>query len=70
MSDERAARAERLLAARGFAGARVSGLRAEVARAVREAGFARVLLDVQGYRRGALNEGLAAGQLVQLGSGR
>jgi uncharacterized protein len=50
--------------------ARVSGLRAEVARAVREAGFARVLLDVQGYRRGALNEGLAAGQLVQLGSGR
>jgi uncharacterized protein len=50
--------------------ARVAPLRAEVARAVREAGFARVLLDVQGYRRGALNEGLAAGQLVQLGGGR
>ncbi|MEW5929235.1 MAG: ATP-dependent sacrificial sulfur transferase LarE [Gemmatimonadota bacterium] len=50
--------------------ARVGPLRAEVARAVREAGFARVLLDVQGYRRGALNEGLAAAQLVQLGGGR
>jgi uncharacterized protein len=50
--------------------ARVAPLRAEVARTVREAGFARVLLDVQGYRRGALNEGLAAGQLVQLGGGR
>ncbi|HEV2733754.1 MAG TPA: hypothetical protein VGV85_02910, partial [Longimicrobiaceae bacterium] len=49
---------------------RVVPLRAEVARTVREAGFARVLLDVQGYRRGALNEGLAAGQLVQLGGGR
>ena len=50
--------------------ARVGPLRAEVARVVREAGFARVLLDVQGYRRGALNEGLAAAQLVQLGGGR
>jgi uncharacterized protein len=50
--------------------ARVTPLRAEVARTVREAGFARVLLDVQGYRRGALNEGLAVGQLVQLGGGR
>jgi len=30
----------------------------ELAAAVRAAGFARVLLDVQGYRRGALNEGL------------
>ena len=49
---------------------RVGPLRAQVARAVREAGFARVLLDVQGYRRGALNEGLAAAQLVQLGGGR
>jgi uncharacterized protein len=47
--------------------ARVAPLRAEVARVVREAGFARALLDVQGYRRGALNEGLAAAQLVQLG---
>jgi uncharacterized protein len=50
--------------------ARVAPLRAEVARVVREAGFARVLLDLQGYRRGALNEGLAAGQLVQLRVGR
>jgi uncharacterized protein len=49
---------------------RVGPLRAGVARVVREAGFARVLLDVQGYRRGALNEGLAAAQLVQLGGGR
>ena len=49
---------------------RVAPLRAEVARVVREAGFARALLDVQGYRRGALNEGLAAAQLVQLGSAR
>ena len=44
-------------------------LRAEMRAAVRAAGFARVLLDVQGYRRGALNEGLQAAQLVQLGSG-
>ena len=28
----------------------------------------RVLVDPQGYRRGALNEGLATAQLVQLGS--
>jgi uncharacterized protein len=34
---------------------------------VREAGFGRVLVDLQGYRRGALNEALAASQLVQLG---
>jgi uncharacterized protein len=46
---------------------RVGPLRAEVARAVRDAGFSRVLLDLQGYRRGALNEGLASAQLVQLG---
>lgn len=46
---------------------RVPGLRAEVARAVRDAGFRRVLLDLQGYRRGSLNEALAAPQLVQLG---
>jgi uncharacterized protein len=31
---------------------------AELAAAIRAAGFARVLLDVQGYRRGALNDGL------------
>lgn len=35
------------------------------ARAVREAGFARVLLDVHGYRRGALNEVLP---LVRIGA--
>jgi pyridinium-3,5-biscarboxylic acid mononucleotide sulfurtransferase len=47
---------------------RVAPLGAEIAAAVRGAGFARVLLDLQGYRRGALNEGLGAGQLVQLGA--
>jgi pyridinium-3,5-biscarboxylic acid mononucleotide sulfurtransferase len=31
---------------------------AGLAAAARDAGFARVLLDVEGYRRGALNEGL------------
>ncbi len=50
--------------------ARVPALRAEVLRAVRAAGFRRVLLDLQGYRRGALNEGLPAAQLVQLGGAR
>jgi uncharacterized protein len=48
---------------------RVAGVRGEMERSVRGAGFARVLLDVEGYRRGALNEGLAAAQLVQLGAG-
>jgi len=47
---------------------RVPGHRREIDAAVREAGFRRVLVDLQGYRRGALNEGLAASQLVQLGS--
>jgi uncharacterized protein len=47
---------------------RVAGHRAAIHAAVREAGFARVLVDLQGYRRGALNEGLATSQLVQLGS--
>jgi len=42
--------------------------RGQVNHAVRAAGFQRVLLDLDGYRRGALNEGLAAGQLVQIGS--
>lgn len=46
---------------------RVRELREPVSAAVRAAGFARVLLDLQGYRRGSLNEGLAAPQLVQLG---
>ena len=48
--------------------ARVAEHRAAILAAVREAGFRRVLVDLQGYRRGALNEGLAAAQLVQLGS--
>jgi uncharacterized protein len=42
--------------------------RGQVNHAVGAAGFQRVLLDLDGYRRGALNEGLAAGQLVQIGS--
>jgi uncharacterized protein len=46
---------------------RVAELRARIDEVVRAAGFRRALLDLQGYRRGALNEGLAAGQLVQLG---
>jgi len=45
----------------------VARRRREVFDAVRSAGFARVLVDLQGYRRGALNEGLGAGQLVRLG---
>ena len=46
---------------------RVAGQRAAIDRIVRDAGFARVLLDLDGYRRGALNEGLLTRQLVQLG---
>lgn len=46
---------------------RVPALRDAIHHAVLAAGFARVLLDLQGYRRGSLNEGLAAPQLVQLG---
>jgi pyridinium-3,5-biscarboxylic acid mononucleotide sulfurtransferase len=42
------------------------GLRAEVARALRELGFRRVTLDLEGFRSGSLNEGLP---LVQLGRG-
>ncbi len=42
--------------------------RGQVNHAVRAAGFQRVLFDLNGYRRGALNEGLAAGQLVRIGS--
>lgn len=48
--------------------AAVARLRREVLVAVRAAGFRRVLVDLQGYRRGALNEGLGMAQLVQLGS--
>jgi uncharacterized protein len=40
--------------------------RAAVAAAVRSAGYASVVLDLQGYRRGALNEGLASSRLVTL----
>jgi len=46
---------------------RVAAHRAAIHRAVADAGFGRVLLDLDGYRRGALNEGLLATQLVQLG---
>ena len=48
--------------------ARVAEHRREIAKAVRAAGFRRVLIDLQGYRRGSLNEGLAGAQLVQLGA--
>ena len=47
---------------------RIAEHRAEIAEAVRAAGFRRVLIDLQGYRRGSLNEGLAGAQLVQLGA--
>ena len=47
---------------------RVADHRSAIALAVRGAGFGRVLIDLQGYRRGSLNEGLAGGQLVQLGA--
>jgi uncharacterized protein len=50
-----------------FAGsecARALAIAAAVASAVRRAGFTRVLLDLDGYRAGALNEGL---RLVKLG---
>lgn len=42
--------------------------RAAIAKSIAAAGFKHVLLDLQGYRRGALNETLAPAQLVQLGS--
>jgi len=47
---------------------RVAGHRAAIHAAVLKAGFRRALVDLQGYRRGALNEGLMATQLVQLGA--
>ena len=49
---------------------RVVEHRARIDEAVRAAGFRRALLDLQGYRRGALNEGLGAAEmhrLVQIG---
>jgi uncharacterized protein len=48
--------------------ARVAEHRDGIVDAVRAAGFRRVLIDLQGYRRGSLNEGLAGAQLVQLGA--
>ncbi|HLL81062.1 MAG TPA: ATP-dependent sacrificial sulfur transferase LarE [Longimicrobium sp.] len=45
---------------------RVAGERARIDQAVRAAGFRRTLLDLQGYRRGALNEGLGEGEMVRL----
>lgn len=48
--------------------ARVAEHREAIAEAVCAAGFRRVLIDLQGYRRGSLNEGLAGAQLVQLGA--
>ncbi|MBW3629516.1 MAG: ATP-dependent sacrificial sulfur transferase LarE [Gemmatimonadetes bacterium] len=41
---------------------------ARIRDAVRAAGFATVALDVEGYRRGSLNEALAPSALVQLGA--
>ena len=45
---------------------RAVGQRAAIAAAVRSGGFASVVLDLDGYRRGALNEGLAASSLIKL----
>ncbi len=45
---------------------RAAGLGGEIEARVAAAGFARVEIDERGYRRGSLNEGLAAHQLVQL----
>lgn len=45
---------------------RVAGERARIDEVIRGAGFRRALLDLQGYRRGALNEGLGEGELVRL----
>jgi len=46
---------------------RLRRLQSEVHAAVTAAGFSRVAVDLQGYRRGALNEGLGSAALVQLG---
>ncbi|CAA9337495.1 MAG: ATP-utilizing enzyme of the PP-loop superfamily [uncultured Gemmatimonadetes bacterium] len=45
---------------------RVAEHRSRIGAAIRAAGFRRALLDLQGYRRGALNEGLGAGEVMQL----
>lgn len=41
---------------------------AELAPRIRRLGFERVLVDVEGYRRGALNEGAVGNGLFQLGA--
>ncbi|HET8656937.1 MAG TPA: ATP-dependent sacrificial sulfur transferase LarE [Longimicrobiaceae bacterium] len=41
--------------------------RAAIAEGVRAAGYREVVIDLQGYRRGALNEGLSPAALLQLG---
>jgi uncharacterized protein len=48
--------------------AAVARHRDRVAAAMLAAGFARALVDLQGYRRGALNEGLPPERLVRLGA--
>lgn len=49
--------------------ARVAGDAAAIARELGALGFGRVLLDVEGYRRGALNEGLGLVPLTRAGNG-
>lgn len=49
---------------------RSAGVRAEVVRRFRDAGFSRVTVDPRGYRQGSLNEGLsAAGREPAAGAG-
>jgi pyridinium-3,5-biscarboxylic acid mononucleotide sulfurtransferase len=47
---------------------RFRSVRRKAAAAVVAAGFPRVLVDLEGYRRGALNEGLEPVGLVQIGA--
>jgi pyridinium-3,5-biscarboxylic acid mononucleotide sulfurtransferase len=47
---------------------RFRSVRRKAAAAVAAAGFPRVLVDLEGYRRGALNEGLEPVDLVQIGA--
>jgi len=42
-------------------------MRAEIGAAIRAAGYPRAVLDLAGYRRGSLNDALAARELVRLG---
>ncbi|HET7274621.1 MAG TPA: ATP-dependent sacrificial sulfur transferase LarE [Longimicrobiaceae bacterium] len=46
----------------------IDGHRESILQCVRKAGFSRVVLDLQGYRRGALNEALNPASLVRLES--